>query len=218
MQRQLSNPRWNRIVIGLTLAAMATLHGVERLSADEPGLAALAAPGPISLPKVPWDLESRPWRGSLERVPSGEPPLPPANLSLPARLIPSEFSRQARFRPPLDLAPVAAEIDSLRPRPPSLPVVAKIMVPGSDPERIAALPPLARPVSEVPDAAVDVTSEQTRQWLLSPLTGLRFEPVPFTRLSIPDPFEHLKGLQVRGSATDDLLEAIPTLPAPMVRR
>ncbi len=79
--------------------------------------------------------------------------------------------------------------DPLLPRAIEMPALPSARVAGIDATKAIALPTLARPQADRASLA-DPTSESSRTAVLSPLSPTRTQPVPFTAINLPDPFEN----------------------------
>lgn len=136
-------------------------------------------------------------------------PLPPQEVSLP-RL------PESPLRPPLPRVvtpePLFGIEESFATFPHSLsfPTQDRTRVPSGDVAIPVALPRLALPVQEKV-TATDPTLDESKSAVLSAPLPSRETPVPFQRLTIPDPFEHIDTVKLPATPGPE------TMPEPINR-
>lgn len=177
----------------------------------------LTPPRQVTLPPMPFASEPRPWRAAkLDRLPDRLRPLPQADVPAQPRRLQSEVPIQRRPRPALDLPPLAGgDFDPMRPARPELPSGPKAYVASPNPDTPPPLPVLARQQTEVIAVTTDPTVDRSRQAALVVVSVLRDQPAPFLRLTIPDPFEHIRLVQLRMPPPDADEPASPTSRPPV---
>lgn len=178
---------------------------------DEGGrlaLERLAAGRGDALAPVPFVESPRPWRTArLERLPmlpDGAIEAPPVALNLTGAGVLATRTHAA-----LDVPPLAMGDKAPSPALPVLPIAPKIRVESPDPLKFPAPMTPARPPEPLLPA-VDPTDNTSRQAALAVIGVLRVEPAPFVRLTIPDPFENLKAVQLRSTPPEPIEPAAPT--------
>jgi hypothetical protein len=146
-------------------------------------------------PAAPTQLAGDPQRGPKERAPSAVDrvvlPLPGVVGTLPKPTVPPPLANQPR---PLPEPPRLDSIPSepLVPTPRELPVAPLSKAASTDVNTPIELPVHTKPV---PDRVTldDPTRALVLESLLSPVPPARTTPAAFVRLSLPEPFEFLRG-------------------------
>ena len=160
-----------------------------------------------ALESVPFATAPRPWRSAkLEQLPSAALAL--IDVPAIAHVSALEHSKPARARPALDTPPLVMNDKTVLAALPAFQAAPKVRVEGPDPLKVPPLVTSSRPPETLSPAA-DPTEEASRQIALAALTVLRTQPAPFLRLTIPDPFEHLKAVRLRSTPTEPIEPASP---------
>lgn len=176
----------------------------------------LAPPQKFEMPPLPRVAapQSHPLRGA-DKVPPHLWGLPFGVFPGSPTVLAPEQLRSARARPAIDVPLLAAESDPARPSYPALPHGAKSLNPSTDPQRVAALARFAMPPEAVTRPSDDPTSQPAYLLITRPVPLAQANPAPLLRLSIPDPFEQIRVIQLRPAPADaELPEAARDRPSP----
>ena len=79
--------------------------------------------------------------------------------------------------------------DPVVPQRPELPPTVLVRQASRNANEPVALPPHAKPLADRAPLD-DPTAEFSAQWVVAHQPAMRSTPVPFTRINLPDPFEH----------------------------
>jgi hypothetical protein len=122
--------------------------------------------------------------------------LPPA-VSQPATVIvQAERRSPQRGQAAIDRPPLAAEADPARPARPTWPPAPLAYAPSANPDAVPALRYVGLPVSDKVTPQDDPTAESGRAALLAGTSIPKPSPPPPLRLTIPDPFENARVVQL----------------------
>ncbi len=179
----------------VTLAAAAFEFPADdagRLLADK-----LTPPREVPLSPTPFVREPRP-------RPSGMPDdlkrdvakLPPAGSGAATVVVGDERRSPQRGEPALDRPPLAAEADPARPQRLLWPAAPLAYVSSANPDETPALRYVGLPTTEAVTPQEDPTADSTRAALLAGRSVPMPVPPPPLRLTIPDPFENARVVEL----------------------
>lgn len=170
----------------------------------------LIPPAMFDLPAVPFVDAPQPWRGvRFDPVPRDVPPLTTAVLPRDPR--PFAHSELAGLSArDADLPHVARDaIDRAR-APIRLHPQSKSFVPSADPNEVPFLPISSAPPRETILASSDPARDSAAALLFGSRAAIAATPTPFIKLSIPDPFEQVRAIQLTRPIADLDAPLFPT--------
>lgn len=179
--------------------------------ADDGGGKALAK---ILPPRPPARLPPDPRTGPKPRNGLAALEQPEASLAKPAATIPG--LGQPKRSPLLprsvpDAAPLAyLQTDPVAPQRPDLPQTVPVRQRARDVNEPLALPSQAKPVADRAPLD-DPTAEFSAQRVVAHRPAMRSTPVPFTRMNLPEPFEH-RALTKPLDTEPPVVAPVPSLP------
>jgi hypothetical protein len=122
--------------------------------------------------------------------------LPPAVNGPAPLVVQAERRSPQRNQAALDRPPLAAEVDPARPTRPTWPVSSLAYAPSASAEAVPALRHVGVPVSDKITPQDDPTAESARAALLAGTSIPKPTAPPPLRLTIPDPFENARVVQL----------------------
>ena len=163
----------------------------------------LVPPQQVTLPPIPMvGQPAEPRQFGAEKIPAHLWSLPYGSFPGTSAVLATESAPVSFKRPVLDVPTLASEIDPTRPTFPIQPTAPRVFAAGPNPDQPPALArfPL---VSEPATLASEDPSDKSAFALLT--TGVPLAtptPIPLLRLSIPDPFEHIRAIRPRTAPID----------------
>lgn len=128
--------------------------------------------------------------------------LPGADVSKEPGLLPSERLRTPFTHPALDVPPLAFAPDPVRPDVPKLPVGPRAFVASPDARRTPHIERFPRDAEPPVLPADDPSASASRGVITTALALPAPVPAPPQLLSIPDPFEHARAVELREPPPD----------------
>ncbi len=163
----------------------------------------LVPPQQITLPPIPMIGQPvEPRQFGAEKISGHLWSLPFGSFPGTSAVLTTESAPVSFKRPVLDVPTLASESDPTRPTFPIQPTAPRVFAIGPNPDHP---PTLARfpLVSEPATLAAEDPSDKSAFALLT--TGVPLAtptPIPLLRLSIPDPFEHIRAIRPRTAPVD----------------
>lgn len=162
----------------------------------------LTPPKQVEFPAVPFRNQPQPWRGvQLDPPPASVSPHPAAVVRQQPQLLIEDQRVTLRTVPARDLPPVGLALNLSRPQRLEMPVTSLAFARSTDPTRVSDLLTKAIPATSPSDVG-DVTAAASRIVGLSLLSALRTTPAPLLLLTVPDPFEAIRTVQLRQPIPD----------------
>ncbi len=181
-------------------ATAALAEGSFEFPADESGrllAERLTPPRQLPLAPAPYVREPQPRpAGMPDDLRPHVAKLPPV-VSGPATVVVGDERRTPQRRQAaMDRPPLAAEADPARPQRPLWPAAPLAYTPSANPDVAPALRYVGLPVAEAVTPQDDPSADVSRKALLSGTSIPAPAPPPFLRLTIPDPFETARVVQL----------------------
>jgi hypothetical protein len=123
-------------------------------------------------------------------------PLPPAGSGAATIVVGDERKTPQRAQPAFDRPPLAADADPQRPQRVLWPAAALAYAPSANPDATPSLRYVGLPIPDTVTPQDDPTSESARAALLAGTSVPAPVPPPPLRLTIPDPFENVRVVQL----------------------
>ena len=163
----------------------------------------LVPPHQVTLPPIPLvGQPAEPRQFGAEKIPAHLWSLPYGSFPGNAVTLPTETGPVSFKRPVLDVPTLASESDPVRPTFPVQPTAPKVFAVGPNPEQ----PPGLARFPQTADPAVLAGDDPSDKFAFALLTtGVPLAtpvPIPLLRLSIPDPFEHIRAIRPRTAPAD----------------